>query len=269
MEEAILQVKNVTKTYPNGEGIENINMEISEFGIYGLLGENGAGKSTLMNVITGYTKATEGNVIVCGYDIFKNSVLAKANLSYLPETPPLYDDMTVKEFLSFVAGIRNIVKSDREKRIEIAMNETLLEDVKDRLIKNLSKGYRQRVGLAQAILSDSFLIILDEPINGLDPTQIAQMRDLILKLKENHAIVISSHILSEMEDICDKVFIMANGKIVFDGALNELEKGGESLEAAFLNIISQSKLSSYEADMGDAIDETERDIEGNNNEGDI
>ncbi len=235
----MLKVDNITRVYPNGAGIFDISFSINECGIYGLLGENGAGKSTLMSIITGFLSAGTGEVSICGNDILKAPIAAKKNIGYLPEVPPVYEDMTVREYLKFAAELKGISKSSIQNNIERVIDDTKLEPVKDRLIKNLSKGYKQRVGLAQAILADFKVLILDEPMSGLDPVQIAETRKLILSLKDDHVIILSSHILSEISDLCEHVFIMSKGHLVYSGLLKELETEDKSLEDAFLEIISQ------------------------------
>ena len=187
------------------------------------LGPNGAGKSTTMNVITGYLGATGGEVKINGHDILKEPEEAKKCIGYLPEMPPLYMDMTVKEYLNFAAELK-MKKSLRKKAVEEAMELTGISDKKDRLIRNLSKGYRQRVGLAQAVLGYPQVIILDEPTVGLDPRQIIEMRDLIRKLGENHTVILSSHILSEVREVCDYIFILSEGKLVADDTTEHLLK---------------------------------------------
>ncbi len=182
--------------------------------IYGFLGPNGAGKSTTMNMMTGYIAATEGTVKINGYDILKEPELAKKSIGYLPEIPPVYLDMTVWEYLKFVAELKKVPKAERKNQIEEIMRQTRVDDVKDRLIKNLSKGYKQRVGLAQAMIGYPEVIILDEPTVGLDPKQIIEIRELIKELAEKHTVILSSHILSEVSAVCDHIMIISKGKLV-------------------------------------------------------
>ena len=210
----MIEVSNLTKKYGKHEAVKNLSFHVEKGQIYGFLGPNGAGKSTTMNVITGYLCATEGTVTVNGYDTFKEPEKAKAQIGYLPELPPLYPDMTVTEYLKFVAKLKKIAKSERKTMIDEAMELTGITDVSSRLIKNLSKGYKQRVGLAQAILGYPEVIILDEPTVGLDPKQIIEIRDLIKKLGEKHTVILSSHILSEVSAVCDQIMIMSHGQLV-------------------------------------------------------
>lgn len=250
----ILKLTDITKKYPNGAGVFDVSLSVDSFGIYGLLGENGAGKSTLMSIITGFMKPDMGDVFILGNDIFKDSVKAKENIGYLPELPPLYDDLTVTEYLTFVARLKGIKKAYLDNTVGETIMRCGLTEMKNRLNKNLSKGYRQRVGLAQAIITDAKLIVLDEPINGLDPAQIAETRKLILSLKEERAVILSSHILSEIEDVCEKVFIISKGRLVFDGSLAELETEGKSLENAFLDIISSDSEKEDDNPISDEIE---------------
>lgn len=218
----MIKIDNLSKCYGNHEAIKNINLEIEKGKILGLLGPNGAGKSTTMNIMTGYISATEGSVIVDGFDIFKNPIQAKKRIGYLPEIPPLYTDMTVEEYLDFVSQLKKVEKNRRKEHINTILESIKLTDVRKRLIKNLSKGYKQRVGLAQAIVGDPEVLILDEPTVGLDPKQIIEIRDLISKLGKEHTIILSSHILSEVSAICDRVVIINKGSIVAEGTPEEL-----------------------------------------------
>jgi ABC-2 type transport system ATP-binding protein len=218
----VIEVTNLTKKYGSHAAVEHLSFSVEKGQIYGFLGPNGAGKSTTMNIMTGYLAATEGTVLINGKDIQKEAEEAKKNIGYLPEIPPLYTDMTVEEFLSFAAELKKIPKGLRKQQLSEVMEMTFITDMKDRLIKNLSKGYRQRVGLAQAILGDPEVIILDEPMVGLDPKQIIEIRDLIRRLKEKHTVILSSHILSEVSAICDHVLIMSHGRLVASGSPEEL-----------------------------------------------
>lgn len=220
----MIQVENVTKRYGDRKALKDISFSVDEGEIVGLLGPNGAGKSTTMNIITGYISATEGNVKIADIDILENPSEAKKNIGYLPEIPPLYTDMTVEEYLSFVSDIKKVNPSEKDKNIKYVMDLVKIEDVKGRLIKNLSKGYKQRVGLAQAIIGDPKLLILDEPTVGLDPKQIIEIRNLIKDLGKKHTIILSSHILSEVSAVCDRVLIMNKGEIVASGTPKELSK---------------------------------------------
>ena len=220
----MIEVKNLVKKYGDHLAVDGLNFTIEPGRIYGFLGPNGAGKSTTMNMITGYIASTEGDVIINGHNILEEPEEAKKCIGYLPEQPPLYFDMTVLEYLKFGAELKKIPKQDREKMLEEVMDLVKISDVKDRLIKNLSKGYRQRVGLAQAVLGYPEVIILDEPTVGLDPKQIIEIRDLIKNLGDKHTVILSSHILSEVSAICDYVLIISHGKLVASDTTENLEK---------------------------------------------
>lgn len=210
----LIEVKNLTKKYGSHLAVDNLSFSVEKGMIYGFLGPNGAGKSTTMNIMTGYIAATEGTVMINGYDILKEPEKAKKCIGYLPELPPVYPDMTVLEYLKFVAEIKQVKKTERKQQIESVMEQTQITDVKNRLIRNLSKGYKQRVGLAQAIIGYPEVIILDEPTVGLDPKQIIEIRTLIKSLAKNHTIILSSHILSEVSAVCDHIMIISKGKLV-------------------------------------------------------
>lgn len=218
----MIEVKDLTKRYGPHIAVEGLSFQVEKGQIYGFLGPNGAGKSTTMNIMTGYIGPTEGQVLVDGISIVDEPEKAKMKIGYLPEQPPLYHDMTVLEYLQFAAGIKKIPKSDRATQIEQVMDMTQIEHVQNRLIKNLSKGYRQRVGLAQAILGFPEIIILDEPTVGLDPKQIIEIRALIKNLSRKHTIILSSHILSEIQEICDNILIIHHGKTVACGTQDAL-----------------------------------------------
>ncbi len=206
---AVVEVKNLTKRYGRHTAVENLSFAVEKGQIYGFLGPNGAGKSTTMNMMTGYLAPSDGEVLISGHDMMKEAEEAKQCIGYLPEVPPVYPDMTVLEYLRFAAELKRIPKADRKEQIREVMELTKVSEVSERLIRNLSKGYRQRVGLAQAILGKPDVIILDEPMVGLDPRQIIEMRDLIRNLGEEHTVILSSHILSEVQTICEKVLIIA------------------------------------------------------------
>ncbi len=228
----MIEVSNLTKKYGKHEAVKDLSFRVEKGQIYGFLGPNGAGKSTTMNIITGYLCATEGTVTINGHDIFKEPEKAKENIGYLPELPPLYQDMTVLEYMKFVADLKKLNKASRAAMIQEAMEMTGVADVSGRLIRNLSKGYRQRIGLAQAILGYPEIIILDEPTVGLDPKQIIEIRDLIKKLGESHTIILSSHILSEVSAVCDQILIMSKGHLVANDTpenLAKLLKGNHSI----------------------------------------
>ena len=210
----MIEVTNLVKKYGKHTAVNNISFTVKEGEILGFLGPNGAGKSTTMNMITGYIASTEGTVTIDGHDILEEPEKAKKFIGYLPEQPPLYFDMTVLEYMKFAADLKKIPKDKKKAMIEEVMDMVKITDMKNRLIKNLSKGYRQRVGLAQAILGYPEVIILDEPTVGLDPKQIIEIRDLIKSLKKKHTVILSSHILSEVSAVCDYVLIISHGKLV-------------------------------------------------------
>lgn len=218
----MIEIENLTKRYGQRVAVDSINLTVNEGEILGFLGPNGAGKSTTMNMLTGYISATEGNVKIDGIDILENPENAKKKIGYLPELPPLYMDMTVEEYLLFVSKIKKVRKSEQVKNMEKVMRAIKIFDVRHRVIKNLSKGYKQRVGLAQAIIGDPEVLILDEPTVGLDPKQIIDIRNLIKDLGKKHTIILSSHILSEVSAVCDRIVIINKGKIVASGTPKEL-----------------------------------------------
>ena len=220
----MIEVSNLTKKYGDHIAVDHLSFRVEKGQIYGFLGPNGAGKTTTMNILTGYLAATEGTVTIDGRDIQKEPEAAKRNIGYLPELPPLYTEMTVQEYLAFAAELKKVPKKERAKQIGEVMEMTQITDMKNRLIKNLSKGYRQRVGLAQAILGYPEVIILDEPTVGLDPKQIIEIRDLIRRLGENHTIILSSHILSEVSAVCDHIMIIAHGKLVASDSPEGLQR---------------------------------------------
>lgn len=220
----MIEVTNLTKKYGDHIAVDHLSFRVEKGQIYGFLGPNGAGKSTTMNIITGYLAASEGTVTIDGKDVQKDPEEAKCAIGYLPELPPLYVDMTVREYLDFVAELKKVPKKERKQQIDEVMEMTQITDMQQRLIRNLSKGYRQRVGLAQAILGYPEVIILDEPTVGLDPKQIIEIRDLIRKLGENHTVILSSHILSEVSAVCDHIMIIAHGKLVASDSPENLQK---------------------------------------------
>lgn len=231
----MIEVTDLTKKYGDHAAVDHLSFRVEKGQIYGFLGPNGAGKSTTMNMITGYLAPTRGTVIIDGKDIQKEPEEVKKKVGYLPELPPLYMDMTVQEYLQFAAELKKVPKKERASQIEKVKEMTGITDMSRRLIKNLSKGYRQRVGLAQAVLGDPELLILDEPSVGLDPKQIIEMRELIRRLKEKHTIILSSHILSEVSAICDHILIISHGKLVASDSpegLQKLLKGSMELELA-------------------------------------
>jgi len=231
----MIEINHLTKTYGNYNAVDDLTLKVEPGKIYGFLGPNGAGKSTTMNMITGYIGATSGEIKINGFDIFDEPEAAKKCVGYLPEFPPLYVDMTVKEYLTFTAELKKVPKNERKQMIEDIMEMTHISDVQDRLIKNLSKGYKQRVGLAQAVMGYPEVIILDEPTVGLDPKQIIEVRDFIRKLGENHTVILSSHILTEIKEVCDYIFIISKGKLVAsDTTENLLNQFEGNMEVAVL-----------------------------------
>ncbi len=228
----MIEVVNLTKKYGSHVAVDHLSFRVERGMIYGFLGPNGAGKSTTMNMMTGYIASTEGTVKINGYDILQQPEEAKKSIGYLPELPPVYQDMTVYEYLQFVAELKKVKKSERKEQLEQIMEQTKVYEVKDRLIKNLSKGYKQRVGLAQAIVGYPEVIILDEPMVGLDPKQIIEIRELIRELAKKHTVILSSHILSEISAICDHIMIISKGKLVASDTpegLMKLLNGGSRL----------------------------------------
>lgn len=229
----MIEVKDLVKKYGSHLAVDHLSFTLESGKIYGFLGPNGAGKSTTMNIMTGYLGATQGSVLIDGHDILKEPEEAKKHIGYLPELPPLYMDMTVQEYLEFAAELKKLPKEKRESDISEVMKLTRLQDVSGRLIKNLSKGYKQRVGLAQAILGFPEIIVLDEPTVGLDPKQIIEIRELIRTLSEKHTVILSSHILAEVREVCDYILIISKGKLVASDTPENLEllrNGASSLE---------------------------------------
>ncbi|MGN0250446.1 MAG: ABC transporter ATP-binding protein [Oliverpabstia sp.] len=220
----MITVEHLTKCYGDFMAVNDLSFEIDEGHVYGFLGPNGAGKSTTMNIMTGCLSATEGHVKINGYDIFEEPEQAKKLIGYLPELPPLYMNETPAEYLKFVGEAKGLKGKELRQQIDEVIEQVKIEHVKNRLISTLSKGYRQRVGIAQALLGNPKVIILDEPTVGLDPIQIIEIRDLIKQLGENHTVILSSHILSEVQAICEKVLIIAKGKLVAFDAPQNLEK---------------------------------------------
>ena len=221
----MIEVTNLVKDYGNHHAVKGISFTVGEGQIVGLLGPNGAGKSTTMNIMTGYISSTSGTVKIGGYDILEQPLQAKKRIGYLPAIPPLYEEMTVEEYLDFVCSLKGIrKKKDRKENIDEVSEAVKISDVKGRPIRNLSKGYKQRVGLAQALIGNPPLLILDEPTVGLDPNQIIEIRALIKKLGEKHTIILSSHILSEVNAICDYVLIIDQGKLVAEDTPEHLSE---------------------------------------------
>lgn len=220
----MIQVENISKKYGEHTAVENLSFTVEKGQIYGFLGPNGAGKSTTMNIMTGYIAAGSGTVKINGFDILTEPEKAKKCIGYLPEIPPLYTDMTVYEYLMFVAELKKVPRIERMEHVEEIIERTQLEDAGGRLIRNLSKGYKQRVGLAQALIGYPEVLILDEPMVGLDPKQILEIRDLIKELSKEHTIILSSHILAEVSAVCDHIMIISKGKLVASGSPEELQE---------------------------------------------
>ena len=264
----MIEVKGITKVYGNKTAIEDISFTMEKGHIYGLLGPNGAGKSTTMNIMTGYITSDEGTVSVNDSDIYYNAKTVKEQIGYLPEIPPLYPEMTVREYLCFVAELKGCNKKEIKDIVEDIMEKTGVSEEADRLIKKLSKGYMQRVGFAQALLNSPEVLILDEPTAGLDPIQIKEMNDLLISIKGEHTILISSHILSEIQALCDHVFMIADGRLVFDG---DIDAEGTDLEALFLERVMKSaeeisteenkEKEAVEAEVMEEVDETTEEAE--------
>ena len=230
----MIEVSHLTKKYGRHLAVDDVSFTVEDGQIYGLLGPNGAGKSTIMNILTGYLSATSGQVTVAGHPLPEEADEAKACVGYLPEQPPLYPEMTVGEYLNFVAELKKVPRAQRKEQVLRAARRTGLEKVLPRLIRSLSKGYKQRVGIAQALLGSPKIIILDEPTVGLDPAQVIEMRKLIRELGKAHTVILSSHILSEVQAVCQQVLILSKGKLAASGTLQELTADGRSLEEVFL-----------------------------------
>ena len=232
----MIEVSHLTKQYGNHLAVDDVSFTVADGQICGLLGPNGAGKSTIMNILTGYLSATSGQVTVAGHPLPEEADAAKACVGYLPEQPPLYPEMTVQEYLTFVAELKGVKKAERKEQVCRAARRTGLEAVLPRLIRSLSKGYKQRVGIAQALLGSPRLIILDEPTVGLDPAQVIEIRKLIRELGRAHTVILSSHILSEVQAVCQQILILSKGHLAAAGSLEELTAGGRNLEQVFLEL---------------------------------
>ena len=232
----MIEVSHLTKQYGNHLAVDDVSFTVADGQICGLLGPNGAGKSTIMNILTGYLSATSGQVTVAGHPLPEEADAAKACVGYLPEQPPLYPEMTVQEYLTFAAEWKGVKKAERKEQVCRAARRTGLEAVLPRLIRSLSKGYKQRVGIAQALLGSPRLIILDEPTVGLDPAQVIEIRKLIRELGRAHTVILSSHILSEVQAVCQQILILSKGHLAAAGSLEELTADGKSLEEVFLEL---------------------------------
>lgn len=232
----MIEVSHLTKQYGNHLAVDDVSFTVADGQICGLLGPNGAGKSTTMNILTGYLSATSGQVTVAGHPLPEEADAAKACVGYLPEQPPLYPEMTVQEYLTFAAELKGVKKAERKEQVCRAARRTGLEAVLPRLIRSLSKGYKQRVGIAQALLGSPRLIILDEPTVGLDPAQVIEIRKLIRELGRAHTVILSSHTLSEVQAVCQQILILSKGHLAAAGSLEELTADGKSLEEVFLEL---------------------------------
>ena len=232
----MIEVSHLTKQYGNHLAVDDVSFTVADGQICGLLGPNGAGKSTIMNILTGYLSATSGQVTVAGHPLPEEADAAKACVGYLPEQPPLYPEMTVQEYLTCAAELKGVKKAERKEQVCRAARRTGLEAVLPRLIRSLSKGYKQRVGIAQALLGSPRLIILDEPTVGLDPAQVIEIRKLIRELGRAHTVILSSHILSEVQAVCQQILILSKGHLAAAGSLEELTADGKSLEEVFLEL---------------------------------
>lgn len=232
----MVEVSHLSKNYGSHPAIRDLTFSVADGQVYGLLGPNGAGKSTIMNILTGYLSATSGQVTVAGHPLPEEADAAKACVGYLPEQPPLYPEMTVQEYLTFAAELKGVKKAERKEQVCRAARRTGLETVLPRLIRSLSKGYKQRVGIAQALLGSPRLIILDEPTVGLDPAQVIEIRKLIRELGRAHTVILSSHILSEVQAVCQQILILSKGHLAAAGSLEELTADGKSLEEVFLEL---------------------------------
>ncbi len=220
----MIEINNLVKRYGDKKAVKGISFTVNDGEVLGFLGPNGAGKTTTMNIITGYLSSTSGTVKVNGHDILEEPELAKKEIGYLPENPPLYNDMTVKDYLNFICDLKGVAKEKRKSQLESIVAMVKISDVYYRLIGNLSKGYKQRVGIAQALVGNPSILILDEPTVGLDPSQIIEIRRLIKALSKNHSVIISSHILSEIQEIADRVVIINRGKIAAIDTITDLSK---------------------------------------------
>lgn len=232
----MIEVKNITKKYGSFTAVDNISFKIEEGEIIGLLGPNGAGKSTTMNMITGYIEPTEGEIVINGYDISKRPRKAKSQIGYMPEGVPLYSDLTVKEFVTYMAELKKVDRKTRKEKVEKIIEQTGLKDVEKKLTRNLSRGYKQRVSMAGALVGEPKILILDEPTVGLDPKQITEIRALIKELGKTHTVILSSHILSEVSQICNKVIIINKGKIVAVDTPENLEKKVASNNTTYVTV---------------------------------
>lgn len=248
----MIEVKNLTKTYGGITAIRGINFSVKKGEVVGFLGPNGAGKSTTMKIITGYMAPTSGQASVAGFDVFENPIEVKKRIGYLPETPPLYTDMYVRDYLKYVAQLKGVEKNKIQAQVNDALEKTHLQDVQKRMIQNLSKGFRQRVGIAQALVSNPDVLILDEPTVGLDPKQVAEIRDLIRALRGQHTIILSTHILPEVQATCERIIIVNQGQIVAQ----------DSLEGLMANQKGRRKILLKTKQTGKDVEQSLRDLSG-------
>lgn len=232
----MIEVRGLTKTYGPHKAIDHISFSVKKGEVVGFLGPNGAGKTTTMRIITGFMPPTSGTARVAGFDVFENPLEVKRRIGYLPETPPVYGEMTVEDYLSFVARLKGVEKARVRKQVELAIEKTQLGDVQKRLIQNLSKGYRQRVGISQALVSDPDVLILDEPTVGLDPRQVAEVRGLVKELRGQHTIILSTHILPEVQATCERIVIINKGKIVAEDSLESIGRRMKSSSRVFVRV---------------------------------
>lgn len=250
----MIEVRDLTKDYGSRRAINKLNFSISKGDVVGFLGPNGAGKSTTMKIITGFMAPSQGSASVAGFDVFENPLEVKKRIGYLPETPPVYGDMYVRDYLRYVAALKKVPHDKIERCVDYAIEKTNLGDVQKRLIQHLSKGFKQRVGIAQAIVSEPEVLILDEPTVGLDPKQVAEIRDLVKSLKGHHTIILSTHILPEVEATCEKVIIINKGQIVAEDSIHNLstmEKGQSRIHVRLRKEITDMK--SVLADIGQVV----------------
>lgn len=252
MEKSIVSVKNLSHRYSVQWAVKDVSFEINEKGVTGLLGSNGAGKSTTMNIICGVLNQTQGDVFINGVNLRENPVEAKKNIGFLPQQPPLYTDLTVGEYLRHAALLRLVEPDKVDEAVDLALEKCSITHFRDRLIKNLSGGYQQRVGIAQAIVHNPQFVVLDEPTNGLDPNQIVDIRNLIRDIAKHHAVLLSTHILSEVQAICDNIYMIESGKLVFSGTMEDFDNyvAPESFIVEFANSPSKEVLENLTENNG-------------------
>ena len=258
MEKSIVSVKNLSHRYSVQWAVKDVSFEINEKGVTGLLGSNGAGKSTTMNIICGVLNQTQGDVFINGVNLREDPVEAKKNIGFLPQQPPLYTDLTVGEYLRHAAFLRLVEPDKVDEAVDLALEKCSITHFRDRLIKNLSGGYQQRVGIAQAIVHNPQFVVLDEPTNGLDPNQIVDIRNLIRDIAKHHAVLLSTHILSEVQAICDNIYMIESGKLVFSGTMEEFDNyvAPESFIVEFVNSPSKEILENLTENNGiEALDD--------------